>query len=304
MTETFNVNEELKKEVHKFGSIPEGSNLTILSMDVKGYEMAIRRATRDLTPRTLTRREGIEGDLIDTLLDKETGLLNRISDYFAFETPMCQEKFDNWHNTVCNETILPSIRKFYTQKNGQEVHYGKAQKILNMTLKGCYCLCGADEKEQYFTHCHITLDSFTLEWYNKNGGKEAQNEWSNIGESEYIKIQADIRDNVSKNFTMFGNLTPFQKEFFIWPMEIMISTVKELNKTLGGIRNDVYVEQYFMSRKMSNELKMSKALLGMYVPNKNDSDFIDWLNKKAEGKQKNRDSAEYILTHYSLLAKE
>ena len=57
---------------------------------------------------------------------------------------------------------------------------------------------GADEKEPYFTHCHITLDSFTLEWYNKNGGKEAQNEWSNIGESEYKKIHP--KDNFGWTF--------------------------------------------------------------------------------------------------------
>ena len=299
------INAELQKEVKKFGSVPESSNLTKKAIgDVSGYKMAIRRAARDLTARTLTRKEDAQGDLVAALLDEKNGLLKAIIDFFNLEEPMEEEKFDEWHNTVCNDIILPEIRKIYTQKNGKEVYYGKAQKILNMTLKGCYCLSGADKKQAYFKHCHITLDSFTLAWYKANGGKEAKNEWSNIEENEYKAIQRDIRDNISPKFTMFGKITPFQKEFFIWPMEIMISTVKELNKTLGGIRADCYVEQYFENRNLSNELKMSKALLGMYVPETTDLNFIDWLNRKAESKQKIKNSAEYILTHYALFPEE
>ena len=130
------MNEILLQEIEKFGGKPENQKLTDKGFDKTGYEIAIIRATRDVTLRTLTRRSGKEGSLTSAILNE---FLDEIDAFFSRDPYEKAEDFDDWHNKMC-VAVLKTIREFYTQKNGDDVQYGKAQKIVNMTLKGCYCL--------------------------------------------------------------------------------------------------------------------------------------------------------------------
>ena len=129
--------------------------------------------------------------------------------------------------------------------------YGKAQKIVNMTFKNAYCLqhneIKEDQFEKYFEHCHMPLDSITLEWfkrtqtwlkdYCKNGHSKGScdflckylpESWSKMESDDsgnrygYETIQKKIRDYLkeyaAENITTkyLKDYTPLQAEFFVW----------------------------------------------------------------------------------------
>lgn len=70
------------------------------------------------------------------------------------------QSFDDWHHEMCSK-FLSVFNNIY-----DDLAYGKAQKVVNMTFKNVYCL--EDENQQNhkerYTFCHMPLDSFTLEW--------------------------------------------------------------------------------------------------------------------------------------------
>lgn len=300
------MNELLKKEIEDFGSNSASHTLTDKTFNSEGYTTAIIRATRDMTARTLSPKDNVSGKLIDLLLKgpgneqiddyvEKKSFLEVIEEYF--KSPVKdQSTFDDWHNNTCNNILLPAIRHFYTNgdKENSKVCYGKAQKILNMTFKGCYCLRGAEERGEYFEHCHMALDSFILAWYKQNGGN-VKTEWSKLSEEEYIEIRKKIR-TIEPDIELFKGLTPFEKEFFIWRLEMMKVTVKETNKSFGGFVKDGYATTYFKEHGMENDLKMSKALLGISDLKElaKDKGFIGWL-EGIKDTDKRRDTADYLL---------
>lgn len=289
-----NMNVLLLNEIKAFGDKPESQKLTDKGFTPEGYEIAIRRATRDVTTRTLSRRNAVTGSLVDSLLCGEHSFLSEIEKYFSND-PYNEEEFDKWHADMC-KLVLEVIQRFYTQKNGTDVCYGKAQKIVNMTLKCCYCLKDARDKEEHFKHCHMALDRFTLNWYKRHGYK-CRNEWSNLSYEEYSEIETNIR-KITPDINEFEGLTPFQVEFLIWPLEIMVTTVKEVNKCLGGLIDADYAESYFKKHELGFELKMANIILGKEVPNKSDVEFINRLNQIPENQRNKKIAAEEILSRY------
>lgn len=298
-------NEYLAKEIETFGGRPENSTLTDKTFDIIGYTTAIKRATRDLTARTLTPKNQVDGTLTEALLSKKNSdsFLNQIIRYFA-DGPKGETEFDEWHHNRCQD-VLGTIQTYYTNQNGTEVCYGKAQKIVNMTMKGCYCLSGATDREEYFRHCHMALDRFTLAWYNRNASTKVKTPWSNLDEKEYKNIQYSNKDCSIRSIVLdiegMRALTPLQKEFLIWPLEIMISTVQEINKCHGGMVDAPYVQAYFDQCKMGNDLIMANLILGIYTPQCLEDSYITWLRdgipKNQTGK---REAAEFILERYGI----
>lgn len=138
----------------------------ILSFDEDGKIEAINRAIGDLMERTLKRKTASQGDRDEEI---RNALLPKINEWFKKpEIKITEIEFDKWHNEACN-AVLKVLQKFYTNNDNQKtpVQYGKAQKIVNMTMKGIYCLKGADAYEKHFEFCHMALDSFTLEWFRR-----------------------------------------------------------------------------------------------------------------------------------------
>ena len=211
----------------------KGENGTQLDFSTEGFQAAVDRARKDMMPRNLKRinpdDKALKKDLYDTLSTS-------FKEWFTGTS----EDFNTWHHTTC-ERVLKNLNDYYTKPDGSSVLYGKAQKIVNMTMKNLYCLDGAKDYEEKFKDCHMPLDSFILEWlYRKSQNaagveklkRNKMSSWSNIqyGEDEncnpseekdseytyqfYVKT---IREIISGKDSPYHNLTPFQAEFYIWP---------------------------------------------------------------------------------------
>jgi len=199
---------------------------------------SIKRACRDIMPRTLKVKAGQDWGLADRLTEAKDSLTTRFIEYFKAPTHSSQKEFDKWHNGIC-EYILSVLKEKY-----ETVCYGKAQKILNMTFKNLYCTqCG--ENENYFKFCHMPLDSYTLEWIFRNvyptlkpaPTKSKTPSWSNFNFGEDQLDDSGkytypyIADLVNKYFDKYretyeSNLTTLQAEFVIWK-EIQLEMATE-----------------------------------------------------------------------------
>lgn len=200
-----------------------------ISIDDSGIKESLKRALNDFTPRTEEIKEKITRDEMLEKLE-ECGFLAAFEKYFE-DSAKSRNDFDDWHHEMCEK-----FRACFND-NFENLQYGKAQKIVNMTFKNIYCLNGAESKEAYFEHCHMPLDSLTLEWvYRKvkptNGKKYTRNiipAWSklcydsskeNASRLSYKSIQEDIRkhfENRNKKSNDKYKWTPLTAEFVIWP---------------------------------------------------------------------------------------
>ncbi len=169
---------------------------------------------------------------------EKSGFLDRFAEYFRAE--VCdQTRFDDWHNQTCELflNVLDGTGEFreYT-KAYTGLAYGKAQKIVNMMFKHLYCLNGAEAYQDYFGHCHMVLDNFTLEWFKREVGEKRIDSWSNLvykkpsaDYKDYLFYQEKIRNHfltVTADDSVYAELTPFQAEFYIWP-EIQLHLAAE-----------------------------------------------------------------------------
>lgn len=202
------------------------------------YE-SIKRAVPDVTPRTLTKLSDVESNILQSITckDNRENLVSLLSQYFEEDMPASQYAFNDWHKKVC-DSILSILKALYT-----EVHYGKAQKILNMTLKNLYCTPFGQSRKEYFNFCHMPLDSYTLEWAYRNVysylhsldepqkeklTKERTPSWSNLhSESESNDVEKKyytyqfLTECIIQYFGAYNkhfgqNLTVLQAEFVIW----------------------------------------------------------------------------------------
>jgi hypothetical protein len=171
----------------------------------------LERAFRDINFRTLTRSKDLkltENEKITPFLIKELKeaqfIANYISMFFADEF-LTEEKFDKKHHEACVQ-FLKVLQKYYP-----DAAYGKAQKIVNMMFKHLYCMKIGEAKkmldEKYFEHCHLTLDSFTLEWFCRevaawhkiDGGykitKGAIDQWSNL---QFVRVEHSREDRINR----------------------------------------------------------------------------------------------------------
>ena len=224
-------------------------------------ENSIRRAARDFTARTETRKKDSGDEKLATLLlqdDVENKNLRKILEkYFEDEPVKNQDAFNAWHHETC-KWILTIENSIY-----ENVHYGKAQKILNMTFKNLYCSQYGQSRKQYFRYCHIALDRFTLEWIFRNIYpnykaiklkrlcKSRTPAWSNFtyetGTNEKGKEIYSYLDMVHIITKYFDNLetgiTPFEAEFIIWN-----------NIQLEQAAEDFYAQAYqYLSRPQARE---------------------------------------------------
>lgn len=232
--------------------------------DEKGIEIAVKRALRDFTDRTEKLKPdseykpfGVE-EKFKVLCGTDGKEYNEPKDgsfvqkfIVFFEKPdnknnATQDAFDAWHKEMCEEFLAVIEPKY---QGG--LKYGKAQKIVNMTFKNAYCLqhneIKEDQFEKYFEHCHMPLDSITLEWFKRtqtwlkdyckedpsNGScdflcKYLPESWSKMKSDDsgnrygYETIQKKIRDYLkeyaAENITTkyLKDYTPLQAEFFVW----------------------------------------------------------------------------------------
>lgn len=158
------------------------------------------------------------------ILDAIDFLVDAIFTYFS-NTPLlnCND-FDKWEKET-GEKFLEKCREY------KEFQFGKAQKIINVTMKHLYCY---NVSEEYFKFCHVALDSMTYTGRKTNaldGGfykNEVNNvartkSFSNLTYEEYIIVQNEIREYLLNSVheyvdsTTLEKLSPFKAEFYIWP---------------------------------------------------------------------------------------
>lgn len=151
------------------------------------------------------------------------GLAEDLLAYFSSSPLTKQDDYDAWIKKV-GDKFLASCAPY------RAFQFGKAQKIINVTMKHLYCY---NVDESYFLFCHIALDSMTYTGRKSNaldGGfyecevkhNAITQAFSNLYWDEYIEIQKDMRAYLAKPGHGYvdpssGNLTPFKAEFYIWP---------------------------------------------------------------------------------------
>jgi hypothetical protein len=114
----------------------------------------------------------------------------------------------------------------------KKITYGKAQKIVNMTMKQLYCFDNAPNyKSSVFQHCHIPIDSIILEFFkiSVTGG------WSGFDNVGYKEVQKKCKEKWEKKTEDAGlpandDFTKlFFAEFIIWDAGTERKGKKKLN---------------------------------------------------------------------------
>ena len=207
------------------------------------YKNAVYQGYLDAS-RTFTRISEIGTDNRDKVFEE---VAEKISEFFKNEEDASEEVFDEKHKCFCDCLINKFKEKQYT------ITYGKAQKIVNMAFKYLYCCEGAKNKEKLFKFCHMTLDTYTLNWVKKNTSIKRTKEWSKLDKEEYLDIQKAIRKTINEN----GNLkkyTVLQNEFIIWPDEMLLEALYDAKKALNSAKS-INSHQNNEMKSIINEIK-------------------------------------------------
>ena len=128
-----------------------------------------------------------------------------------------QEGFNKFHSELC---------KIWTDGfdgNDKLNKIGKAQKIVNMSLKYYYTYCykkNISDMLEKFKFCHFTLDSYTLKWLNSCRNVEGKPDclnsnttWSDLNATEYENIQQHAKKCIKETFE---DMWPIKAEFIVW----------------------------------------------------------------------------------------
>lgn len=149
----------------------------LLNLDREGIEYCVKRALVDYMARTSKKEVGCESATVVNMFNSlsEGKFVDKIEKYFN-DPVKDQKKYDDWHNECCDLFI-----NCMNQKIKKSETYGKAQKIVNMTMKTVYCLEGAKTFADlgYFDYCHMPLDSITLDWFRLTVAKNWYNGFLN-----------------------------------------------------------------------------------------------------------------------------
>lgn len=141
--------------------IPTGTKIYVTNpQDILKY--AVNKAYIDMQPRTI---KGHNISLTEPLRKK---LADRFCDYFKDPAPSTESDFDKIHSKFCGD-FLTELNKIFTSAPQE---FGKAQKVINMAFKYLYCFDDAPLYPDHFKHCHMPIDSYTLNWCFDNFAKK------------------------------------------------------------------------------------------------------------------------------------
>ena len=216
-------------------------------LSVKSEEdvlLAVNKAYYDMTPRTIKNfainiedknaKVKIENYKREKLGNIKKKLAERIKETFE------KKEFSiEAHKKICdeflisfNELISEINRELYeineTSAAVENICFGKAQKIVNMTYKYLLLFDDAldDGNEDVFKSCHMAIDSFILTHYkkieiNKEEKKKISNKaWSNMDKDNYYDLQKNIGNYVNDKPLIFA-------EFDWWRDEQIKKSEKE-----------------------------------------------------------------------------
>ncbi len=169
--------------------------------------------------------------------ENKTGAENSNID-FSEELVKISNCFLDEYKSAMNELnkLISKVQNSDTYKytiDVENIKYGKAQKIVNMTCKYLMLFSDASDYQKVFQQCEMPLDSKILEYYNNtivtslNKSKNSKIQrcntaWSNLEYDEYEDIQKNIKEFCESNKNTDLNLTgfPLIDEFTIWKNQI------------------------------------------------------------------------------------
>lgn len=185
-------------------------------------QLAVSKAYRDMTPRT------IKGHT-ETIKKESCDYLQKWFKEYLEKNPLQKEEdFDEMYYSLCGY-FLDNFNEALRNKHLTPQKFGKAQKIINMTFKYLYCLL--PKKKDWFTYCHMPLDTYTLNWYYRQSkNKPGRETWSNLEEGCYDEISKEIRALIAGG--EYAGLSPLEAEFIIWDEEKNKVMLKELRSVL------------------------------------------------------------------------
>lgn len=169
--------------------------------------------------------------------ENKTGAENSNID-FSEKLVKISNRFLDEYKSAMNELnkLISKVQNSDTYKytiDVENIKYGKAQKIVNMTCKYLMLFSDASDYQKVFQQCEMPLDSKILEYYNNtivtslNESKNSKIQrcntaWSNLEYDEYEDIQKNIKEFCESNKNTDLNLTgfPLIDEFTIWKNQI------------------------------------------------------------------------------------
>lgn len=246
---------------------------TICPEDVKE---SVRHAFRDLTVRTMKKSNAYQNVVIslDDMASEACKGPFELSSLILQLTGkrLTAEAFDTWHKNTCDQAV-EFLKEYYVP---EDCSYGKAQKIVNMSLKNLYALCVVkgieDQYASLFRYCHVPLDSFTLEWFCRECFAHGQPvtkgkilNWSAIckyGDKDTDEYMAADKKQYytyfyfQKKFREWysDTITPLRAEFIHWP-RIQMELAAE--NFLFALEDDITTKQKQQIRERSLAEKLN-----------------------------------------------
>ena len=181
-----------------------------------------------------TTNKDIEINHIYTKDEPEREIAENLT--FKYKLAIISKCFLNEYKSAMNELnkLIPKVQNSDTYLiDVDNIKYGKAQKIVNMTCKYLMLFSDASDYQKVFQQCEMPLDSKILEYYNNtivtslNKSKNSKIQrcntaWSNLEYDEYEDIQKNIKEFCESNKNTDLNLTgfPLIDEFTIWKNQI------------------------------------------------------------------------------------
>lgn len=129
--------------------------------------------------------------------------------------PMNQPEFDQLHHKCCQLCLTSS------SASGTRIHYGQAQKLLNMSLKYIYNefafyygkmnqFCFPDNNAEFFYHLPIDNQILDCLVGQHRFAAPRSTPWSKWTYDHYIHFQSQLRDRISRNYK------PLEIDYMIW----------------------------------------------------------------------------------------
>jgi hypothetical protein len=177
---------------------------------------ALRQTKTDLLD---TLRENLANAIVKQVFCAEGG--PRFDD--GIHAELCEgfiadfvSKIHLLNDAIADFNSHPFLKQPLATVDPKAVTYGKAQKIVNMTMKQLYCFANAlDYKESVFAFCHIPVDSIILAFFGLNGTV-----WSDMTSAKYNEVQKHCRAKWEEKTAERGVSGDFEKlffaEFIIW----------------------------------------------------------------------------------------
>lgn len=173
------------------------------------FDAASRRAYRDFCRTIRSQR------FKDAVLEEKEAFRHDVTEYMKTEigklmrkTDNNQEAFDAWHKNVCDGII----GKF----SYGVLHYGQAQKWINMTFKYlCVLDDGSIRKAWFFPFLHVPMDNIIINVaVEKHLIERPIVRWSRWNENQYQAYQKALR--ISIHDSKGKDYPPLLWEFRNW----------------------------------------------------------------------------------------